>query len=44
VSAVSWLYLLHLTAQGMDQMAGMDASMPDMPDMVAGAMSSMPTS
>jgi predicted metal-binding membrane protein len=42
VTAVSWLYLLHLAGQGMGQMAGMDASMPDMPDMVAGAMSSMP--
>ena len=39
VTAVSWLYLLHLARQGM---AGMDPSMPDMPDMVAGAMSSMP--
>ena len=39
VIAVSWLYLLHLAQQGMGEM---DASMPDMPDMVAGAMSPMP--
>ena len=39
--AASWLYLLHLAGQGMGEMPLM-ASMPDMPDMVAGAMSSMP--
>ena len=45
VSAVSWLYLLHLSGQMQTgAMAGMDASMPDMPDMIAGAMSSMPMS
>ncbi len=41
VTAVSWLYLLHLARQGMGGTAGMDMSMPDMPDMVAGAMSPM---
>jgi len=44
VSAISWLYLIHLSRQmqAAGDMAGMDASMPDMPDMAASAMSSMP--
>jgi predicted metal-binding membrane protein len=40
VTAVSWLYLLHLARQGMGAMDAMP-DMPDMPDMVAGTMSSM---
>lgn len=40
-TALAWLYLVHLSRQMAGDMAGMDASMPDMPGMAGAAMMSM---